>query len=272
MSMPCGVWGYDSRWKAFVPCDGVPVSDRGFRFGMHVFETIAFRDGQLLLAPIHFDLLDMACESTGFPLPPRTWLADLALVTAGLPDGVIRIFRTAGDGAPTAPVAEPRLLALFEAVEIPTALVPESGTAVICEVPADDSPWVKSGNYWRHIRAQQRAVASSATDAVLTTSDGWVLSAAMGNIFVSIEGDLITPPAGPGVRPGAVREWLLQNHTVIQRVLHRDELAHADECFLTNSRVGLRPLTRVGDTVFPDSAGVRALWAGYQREVVDGSS
>jgi len=272
MSIPGAAWCYDSQCGAFVPCGGVPVSDRGFRFGMHVFETIALRRGRLLLGQIHFDLLDRACDATGFPPPHRSWLADLANVLVGLPDGIVRIFQTAGDGTPSAPVAVPRLFAFFEPTEIPTAWPPGGGSAVFCEVPVDDAPWVKSGNYWHHVRAQQRAIDLNATDAVFVTADGWILSAAMGNLFVRIEGDLITPPCGPGVRPGAVREWLLQNTTVIERTLHREELSRATECFLTNSRVGLHPLIRVGDTVFPEPEGSRALWLHYQREIVDGCS
>ncbi|MGB7839503.1 MAG: hypothetical protein WBL40_15485, partial [Terrimicrobiaceae bacterium] len=43
----------------------VPVTDRGFRYGMSVFETLAVRRGSILFLNQHLDALKMACAEAG---------------------------------------------------------------------------------------------------------------------------------------------------------------------------------------------------------------
>jgi hypothetical protein len=48
-------------WKKtgteWVPCENLPLGDRGFRYGMSVFETIAVREGKPLILEEHLEPL-----------------------------------------------------------------------------------------------------------------------------------------------------------------------------------------------------------------------
>lgn len=262
---------FDSGNGCFVESFGVPVSDRGFRFGMHVFETIAVHQGRLLLAETHRDLLGSAVQAVGFRWPPVPWLESAKRLAAGFPDGVIRVFVTAGDGAPTASVLSPRIFAFFEKMAIDADALPPAGSAGFVETAAPSIPWLKSGNYWSRVLVQANAEDRGESDAVLTTHDGWITSAAMANFFAVIDGRIVTPQVEPGVRPGALREWIIRNHSVETRRLHRDDVARASECFLTNSRVGIRPLDRLEKFLFPEFPVARFLWDCYRRQVINGA-
>ena len=47
--------------------DGVPLSDRGFRYGQHLFETVAARGGHYLFASEHCERLAKAAQRFNFP-------------------------------------------------------------------------------------------------------------------------------------------------------------------------------------------------------------
>ena len=49
----------DSLWKH---CDSLPLSNRAFRYGMGVFETVAVRDGRALLLDAHIERLARAAS------------------------------------------------------------------------------------------------------------------------------------------------------------------------------------------------------------------
>lgn len=239
---------------------------------MHVFETMAVRQGALLLADIHRTLLASACDAVGFPRPADGWLPALSSTLHDCPDGVARVICTAGDGGPMDPVRASRLIVIFEAMAIHAGEIPASGTAELFPMTPGVVPWVKSGNYWPHLIAQQHGVSLGANETVLVTPDGKILSGAMGNIFVFLDGQWITPMAGEGVRPGAVREWLIGIDACEPGVVRREDLPRATSAFFSNSRVGLRPLVKIGGYLFPDDRAVRPLWDRYRQDVLYGNA
>lgn len=62
---PSALWW---QWKqgAFLPVKGVPLSDRGFRYGMHLFESTRFQSGQALLLGAHLVEMHIRASSMGF--------------------------------------------------------------------------------------------------------------------------------------------------------------------------------------------------------------
>ena len=93
----------------------VPVTDRGFRYGMSVFETLAVRRGKILFLREHLAALKAACTAAGFQAGQTEALSALE----GLPDGMLRIYVTAGDGTVAGPTGESRTFAFFEPAEFP---------------------------------------------------------------------------------------------------------------------------------------------------------
>src|SRR3954466_13112691 len=88
------------RWNAsaYEACSALPVTDRGFRYGMALFETVRLRRARPLFLSEHLASLRAACASRAFPLPEDA-LSLLAPLLAQQPDGIARIYVTAGDGA-----------------------------------------------------------------------------------------------------------------------------------------------------------------------------
>lgn len=260
--------------NAATPCATLPLSDRGFRFGMHFFETLGVHNGKGVFIQEHLDLLRECCGKAGFEVPETAWrqlTGFLARDWAG--DGILRVHVTAGDGAPSDPPGECRIFVRAETVA-GGAGGPSAGLRLAFLTIAPD-PWGagwKSGNYWRRIDLLRQAREAGCDEALLFDRRGNCLGACMANFFYLLKGDPVThtPPATRGIRPGVVRRWLLDGKHADERPLHRGELDRVRYCFLTNSRIGIAGVLQLGEAKLTAGGKVKALAGLYNRLVKSG--
>lgn len=250
----------------FVP-GAIPLTDRGFRYGMSYFETLALHRGRTLFLTEHLSRLQRA--SAPFR-PPETWRAAAAtlLREPPIPDGVARLYITAGDGSPSDPATEPRVAALLEC--IPPITKPQSPitltAANFTPLPLET---VKTANYWPHILAQQTARAAGSDDAILVRPDGRIISGSMSNVFFLCGNELLTPSLIDGPRDGVIRAWVMRNFPTTEATLTFDDLPSFTAAFLTNSRIGIQEATRINEHPYPPSTLIADIAATYHREVLD---
>lgn len=242
----------------------VPVTDRGFRYGMSVFETLAVRDGRILFLQQHLAALERACRAAGFQANKVDALSGLG----GLSDGLLRIYVTAGDG--TAAASNHRTFAFFEPAEFPDAQKILRGARVtVARTPLQPvlGGW-KTGNYWQNVMALGGARENGFDETLIMNIEGVVTSAAMANIFFLVGGVLQTPAAGAGARRGVVRGWIKEMTTVEETLLSLEDINGADECFLTNSRLGVMPVSEIDHLRLPSRKTGEALAALYRERIL----
>ena len=239
----------DGAWR---PDAALPVTDRATRYGMAVFETIGIRHGQPLFLEEHLTLLEESARDLWhIAIPAKI----LPLLPANA-TGILRLYLTAGDGPPTAPVTQPRFFALFEIHD--PALIPDEHTARLHPDPV--APFAhgrKTGNYWMNCAAQAAAQAASCDHALLADHDGHLLSAAFCNIFFVLDGELCTPSPALAVRPGVIRAWVMRQQPVREIEFPAARLGEVAELFLTNSRLGVMPLQCAAITPGPLGRALR---------------
>ena len=252
MTAPPRTWLLEAgAWRAG---EGLPATDRAARYGMAVFETIGVRGGAPLLAAEHLALLaDNAAALLG--LPPES-------LPGGLPPlgpddrGMLRVYVTAGDGSPVAPVTAPRAFAIFEA--LPDGELPgEQSATLYPEAVAPFARGRKTANYWLQCEAQRAARAAGFDHALLADGDGKLLSAAFGNAFFVLGGELCTPSLSLAVRPGVIRAWVMRRRPVREVEFPAARLTEASEMFVTNSRLGVMPLRFGAVRAGPVGRGLR---------------
>ena len=223
----------DGAWR---PSSALPLTDRAARYGMAVFETIGVHAGAALFVAGHLALLTESARELLRVTPP-----DILPILDPEDTGVLRVYVTAGDGGPTDPVTAPRVFALFEATR-GTALPPFQTARLHPDPVTPFAHGRKTANYWLNCAAQAEAQAAGFDHALLTDASGQILSAAFGNLFFVVDGDLCTPSAGLAVRPGVVRGRLQRELNAREVEFPAARLGEATEIFLTNSRVGVMPL------------------------------
>ena len=235
----------------------VPVSDRGFRYGMSAFETVAVRNGRMLFLEEHLLALSAACRAAGFKAEKVRATDELA----DLPDGLLRIYVTAGDGALAGSKSHQRTFAYFEPAEFPSQKEITRGFRLNITrtpfVPVLDG-W-KTGNYWPNVRSLSLA---------RVNIERVVISAAMANVFFLIEGILQTPAADIGARQGVVRQWITRMTPVRENQLSLEEISAAEECFLTNSRLGVMPVSHIEGRPLPSRSTGQALARLYCEKIL----
>ncbi len=257
----------DGEWQ---PGAVIPATDRGFRFGMSVFETIAIRESRPLLPGAHIERLARAVERAGFT-PPAAWRDAVAafLDHPATSEGVVRIYVTAGDGAPAAPSSASRVAALAESLPIPADESIAACTAAIVQVPDPGAlPSAKTGNYWQNILALGEAARLGCDEAIRVTAARRVIGASMANLFLVREGRLETPDLASGARDGVVRAWVIEHFDARSGPIDAGALDSAGECFLTNSRIGIRAIASIGTRRLGPPALAGTIWNAYRESVV----
>lgn len=231
-----------------IPCSsGVPLSDRGFRYGQHLFETIAIRNGKVLFFEEHWKQLIVAAQRHHFSID-GSWHHGVSnfFKTKLWDDGVLRIFLTAGEGAAGSPITKTQLFLLWEEVDFPSEEKLKKGIKVVSlDQPIGTTSWgEKTGNYWEHLNALERARQAGAEEGLIFDRDGFLISATMANVVLWLEdGKIVTPPRTRGARDGVMLDQVRACFsTLIEADVTRDDLKKVVAMTVTNSRLGVMPV------------------------------
>lgn len=222
---------------------------------MSVFETVAALTGRLLFLEQHLDRLARAASDRGWQnaqLPVSA--PPIAEAT-----GVLRLYLSAGPGGICDPLSG-SCVSLFEECAVGTDCPP--ARVITSSAPYLPGPggW-KTGNYWQNVDALVAARARGADDALLFNPAGCLVSASMGNVFFEVDGGWKTPALETGARDGVVRAWVMENLPVEESLLDADSVARATSGFLTNSRVGIRPIGELdGRSLQTGASGLQRIY------------
>ncbi len=128
---------------------------------------------------------------------------------------------------------------------------------------------------WADRRLLEAADAELAPALPLLVEDGQVLEGSRANLFAATGGRLVTPPTDGRILPGVARARLIEvaraaGIEVEERPLEVDELAAADEAFLTSGVRGVEPVRSLTGVARWDSgeltarvgAELRRAWLG----------
>jgi branched-subunit amino acid aminotransferase/4-amino-4-deoxychorismate lyase len=238
----------------FSPATSVPLTDRGFRYGMALFETVRVWNGRIEFWQPHKHRLLASCAERGFPLDEKVfWRASEVLETAGV-NGIARIYVTAGDGAPSAPVLAPRVFLLLENRDVEKEESWEIGFHEETYRPPFGG--LKTANYWFNADALAAAKSRKLDEVLLFNDFAELVSACCANVFIVHGERILTPSRGSGCRLGIVREWVLKRRKVEERRIRHEDVVNADEIFLTNSWLGVMPIaTLEGRPLGPRKVG-----------------
>jgi len=120
--------------------------------------------------------------------------------------------------------------------------------------PADNMipPQAKiTGLYINNSLAKTEAVSSGFDEAIMLAPDGYVSEGTGENIFLVIDGKLVTPASYNSILTGITRDTVIklaQNELgieTIERAVDRNELYMAEECFFTGTAAHITPIAEI---------------------------
>lgn len=247
----------------------VSVFDHGLLYGDGVFEGVRIYGGRIFQAQAHVDRLYESAERIRLEIPYAKQEIIDAMYAAcqanDVTDGYIRPVITRGPGTlglNPFKCTDPVVFVIADYIALYPREMYENGLAVIIaktiRMPARAAdPAVKSLNYLNNIYAKIEAIDAGVMEAVMLNTDGNVAEATGDNIFIVVDGDVVTPPPEAGMLLGitrAVVKRMCEKNGVdfVERNFRPKDLYEADECFLTGTAAEVIPVTKVDDTTIGD--------------------
>jgi len=237
----------------------IPVTDHGLLYGDGVFEGIRICGGGVFRLDAHLRRFAASAKAVAIELPGGTpAIRQIVLDTAlafDSDEAYVRLIATRGDGPlgvdPTQ-CPKARVLCIVDRIRLyPPAKLREGLDMITSSLrrPAPDvlDPRVKSLNYLNNVLAKLEARQRGADEALLLNAAGTVAEAAVANLFVVRNAELLTPPATDGALEGITRATVIElAHSLglpaSQQTVGRFDLFAADEVFLTGSGAGIVPV------------------------------
>jgi len=137
--------------------------------------------------------------------------------------------------------------------ELPSAWYSD-GVKIITNPVERYLPDAKSTNYLNAVVATGQAKAQGGIEAIYVDRNDRVLEGTTTNIFLFIDGKLVTPGEGilPGITRGVMLDLLKDEFEIEIRDIKKEELAKADEIFITASNKEVVPVIQVDDMTVGD--------------------
>ncbi|MBI2860106.1 MAG: branched-chain amino acid transaminase [Chloroflexi bacterium] len=120
--------------------------------------------------------------------------------------------------------------------------------------PADNviPPQAKiTGLYVNNALAKTEAISNGFDEAIMLAPDGHVSEGSGENIFLVIEGKIVTPASYNNILMGITRDTVIKlarqelGLEIVERPVDRSELYSADECFLTGTAAHITPVAEI---------------------------
>ncbi len=242
------------------PADAtVSVLDHGMTVGDGIFETVKAVDGKLFALGRHLDRLERSARGLGLPAPDRELVRRACaevLAANPMPLGRLRITYTGG----LAPLGSDRGESGPSLIVAMGATTRRADTAAIVTVPWTRNEHsavsgLKTTSYAENVVALARAHEYGASEAVFGNTAGRLCEGTGSNIFVVLDGRLLTPPLTSGCLAGITRALALQWLDAEEADLPLAVLEEAEEIFLTGTLRDIQPVSRVDDRDLPGAPG-----------------
>jgi branched-chain amino acid aminotransferase len=234
------------------------ISNRSFKFGDGVFETMKVETGSIHLASYHFDRLFTSLELLQIPTSFSASSLTQSILDLCSANGLIERARVRlavyrkddGEGAST-----------IEAMELPEEKVlwNERGWSIdiypYARKGVDAFANLKSANYLPYVMADRFAQEKGLDEAIVLNCHNHLCDASKANIFLIRETDILTPALHQGCVNGVMRRYVIEEakkrgYTVKQGEVTQQDLEAAQEVFLTNALQGIKWVERFRDTTF----------------------
>lgn len=231
-------------------------SNRGYRYGDGLFETIKIKNGKILLGEYHFERLFSGLQLLKFELPGLFTRDNLVKGIihlyeknncASLARVRLSVFR--GNGGLNDGDTIASYLAECWPLNESQNRINENGLVAdifpdarkSCDIFSN----LKSANYLPYAMAARFAKENKLNDCFVLNSAGRIADSTIANIFCIKDGVITTPGLSEGCVNGVMRRHLLAalndaGYDVKEQAVTAEDIEMADEVFLTNAISGIR--------------------------------
>ncbi len=255
----------------------IPVVDHGVTVGDGVFETVRARNGRPFALTRHLKRLARSATGLGMDEPDLELIADgvaRALeANAEVTDARVRITVTDGTGPLGSGRGEGEQTMIVAMSPFP-GIAPHTTVAL--------APWprnefgalagLKTTSYADNVRALAYASERGASEAIFRNISGNLCEGTGSNVFVVLDGRLVTPPLSAGPLAGITRELVLEWFGGEEEDVPMERLPEITEAFLTSTGRDVQPILAIDDrtvSVEPGPITLKAMAVFAERSADD---
>ena len=126
----------------------------------------------------------------------------------------------------------------------------------------------KTMNYGDCILEKRLAARQGINERIFQNSKGEICEGTVSNIFFVRDQKLFTPKISCGLLPGILREYLCESFPVEETVILPSDLDQYQECFVTNSLMGIMPVKKLAGHNFSKRDMSDQLLDAYKQLIV----
>lgn len=244
--------------------------DQGFQFGLGAFETIAVEQGKTVFLKAHLERLEKAASFLGLGEIKQRGVTEEAvekylseqkeeLVHHGLKIMVSEknvLFQIRSN-----PYHEKQYEKGFK---MDFSMVRRNETSLLTGY--------KTMNYGDCILEKRAAACLGMDERIFLNTKGEIAEGTVSNLFFIRDGKLETPKEECGLLPGIVRDYLCETQEVKKTVIYPEDLDQYQECFVTNSLMGIMPVKSLGKKIFPKKEKTLEIRKAYLDGIFTGKS
>ena len=216
--------------------------DEGFLFGMGVFETVAVEQGRPLLLEQHLNRMQGSAD----------FLKLGSCAERGLTKEKIAEYLSTQEMS----------VKMHGALKI--VMSAENTFFQMRENPYMDE--IYSRGFMTDLSKVRRNETSPLVYHKTFNYGDCILERTVCNVFFVRKNMIYTPQLSCGLLPGILREYIMERFQVTETIIYPDELMYYEECFVTNSLMGVMPVRQLGNICFPHRAKADEVREVYEKE------
>ncbi|MEE0776226.1 MAG: aminotransferase class IV [Bacillota bacterium] len=232
--------------------------DEGYMFGLGAFETIAIENSHCVLLKKHLDRLKKALEF--FQIDTSVTEQEVLSFVQKHPQdhGVLKIMVSEKNVTFTTR-SNP-----YEAPQHEKGFV--LGLSQIRRNETSPLTYHKTFHYGDCLMEKRAAKARGWDEPIFLNTKGALTEGAATNLFFVRDGEMITPALACGMLNGILRQYICSHWKVTERVVFPEEIGTFEECFVTNSLMGIMPVRQFENKLFSQRIITETLRLRYEEE------
>ena len=242
------------------------ASNRSYRYGDGLFETMKVINGQIQLAAFHMErlfkgLLLLKFDIPGLVTPAILQKKILELCRHNECEQLARVRLSVSRGNGGLYDEDRKLQYLVECWALPATVNQLNENGLVVDIFPDAAKStdlfsnLKTANFLPYSMAAVYAKENKLNDCLVLNTHNRIADSTIANLFLMKEDTICTPALSEGCVNGVMRKYLLEslaasNYQVKETILSTEDLLAADEVFLSNAINGIRWVQRFRDKIY----------------------
>ena len=247
----------------------LPVFDRGLSYGDGIFTTAVYKAGKIQLFERHLKRMHDSGSELGLQLDEKDLVRHVQIFLDGLGDCILKIILTRqGYQRSYHSFGHNKPNIILQAFPLLGAALTAERRRVGVDVFVCDTPLSRNKLTSRHkhlnklenVLARSEQPSEKFPEGIMLDTEGNVVEGTMSNIFLVTEGVIQTPDLTYSGVEGVMRSEIIGQSNELQipveeKNLSLEDLNNADEVFLSNSIIGIWPISSINDKKMVKLAG-----------------